>query len=53
MPESIIKLGSDINMRSRHKEEIFNMYVGSLITWYNTNCDVMLSITFPPKADLN
>ena len=40
-------------MRSMHGEEVFNMYVGSLITWYNVNCDVMLSITFPSKVNLS
>ena len=40
-------------MRSIHQEEVFNMCAGSLITWYNPNCDVMLSITFPSKVDLS
>ena len=39
-------------MRSIHEEEVFNMCVGSLITWYNPNCDVMLLITFPSKERL-
>ena len=42
MAESIIKLGKDVKMRPIHEEEVFNMCVGSLITWYNPNCDFML-----------
>ena len=53
MPESIIKLGNHVKMRAVHEEEVFNVCVGSLITWYNPNCDVMLSITFPSKVDLS
>ena len=40
-------------MWSIDKEEVFNMCVGSLVTWYNPNCDVMLSITFPSRVDLS
>ena len=52
MPESIIQLGSDVKIRPMHAE-VFNMCVGSLITWYNRNCNVMLSTTFPSKVDLS
>ena len=51
MTEWIIKLGSDVSMRSIHEEEVSSVCVGSLITWCNPNCDVMLSITFPSKVD--
>ena len=44
-PESIIKLGTDVNMRSIHEEELSTICVGSSITWCNPNYDVMLSIT--------
>ena len=40
-------------MRSIHEGEVFNMCVGSLITCYDPNCDVMLLITFPSKVDLS
>ena len=51
-PESNIKLGSDVKIRSMHEEEVFNMWVDCLITWYNPNY-VMLSIRFPSKVDLS
>ena len=31
-PNSSIKFGSDIKMKSIHKEEVFDMFVGTLIT---------------------
>ena len=40
-------------MRSIPEEKVYNMWVGSLITWCNPNCDVILSITFPSKVDLS
>ena len=52
MPKSIIKLRSDVNMRSIHEERVFNMCAGSLIAWHNPNCDVMLLIAFPSRVDL-
>ena len=54
MPESITKQSSDVNMKSiQEEEEVPNMCVGSLITWYNPNCDVTLSITLPSKVNLS
>ena len=50
MPESIIKL---LNMRSIHKEAVSSIWVGSLITWYNPDRDVILSVTLTSKVDLS
>ena len=49
----MIKLGSDVNMRSRHEEKVSNMCGSSLINWHNPNYGVMLSITLPLNADLS
>ena len=49
----MIKLGSDVNMRSRHEEKVSNMCGSSLINSHNPNYGVMLSITLPLNADLS
>ena len=40
-------------MRSIQEEEVSNKCVDSLVTWYNPNCDVMLSITICSKVGLS
>ena len=39
----------NVNVRSMHKGEFLNKRVGSLINWYNSNCEVILSIVLPSK----
>ena len=38
-PDSVIKFGCEVNIRSIHEEEDSNICVGLLITWYKPNCD--------------
>ena len=46
-PDSVIKFGFEVNMRSIHEEEDPNICVGSLITWSKLNCDEILSVDLP------
>ena len=46
-PDSVIKCGFEVNVRSIHEEENSNIYVGSLIIWCKPNCDEILSIDSP------
>ena len=41
MPDSSNKFDCDVNIKSIHKEEFSNKWVGSLIDWYNPNCEVI------------
>ena len=44
-PNSVIKFGCEVNVRSIHEEEDSITYICSLITWCNLNCDDMFSIS--------
>ena len=46
-PDSVIKFGCEVNVRSIHEEEDSIAYIYSLITWCNLNCDDIFSITLP------
>ena len=46
-PDSVIKFGCEVNVRSIHEEEDSITYICSLITWCNLNCDDIFSITLP------
>ena len=52
-PDSIAKFGWDVESRSIHEEEFCNIFVGSLINWYNPSCEVILSIVLPSKVVLS
>ena len=44
-PDSVIKFGCEMNIRSMHGENS-NICAGSLITWCKPNCDEILSIVY-------
>ena len=46
-PDSVIKFGCEVNVRSIHEEEDSITYICSLISWCNLNCDDIFSITLP------
>ena len=46
-PESVIKFGWDVNIRSIQDDEVFDMWVGFLIICCKPNCAVTFSISFP------
>ena len=45
-PDSTTKFGCYVNIKSTGEEEFFSKWVGSLINWYNPNCEVILLIAF-------
>ena len=47
IPDSVIRFGCDVNIRSIHKEEDSNKCVGSLITWCKPDCDEIFSVALP------
>ena len=47
IPDSVIKFGCQVNIRSIHEEEDSNICVGSLITWCKPECDDIFSIALP------
>ena len=50
--DSIIKFGCVMKIRLIHVKELFNMCVGSLITWCNPDCHVKFSIASPSELIL-
>ena len=50
IPDSVIKFGCEVNIRSIHEEEDFNRCVGSLITWCKANCNDIFSIALPSQV---
>ena len=46
-PDSVIRFGCEVNIRSIHEEEDSNIWVGSSIIWCQPNCDVIFSIALP------
>ena len=46
-PDSVIRFGSKVNIRSIHEEEDSNTWVGSLIIWCKPNCDEIFCIALP------
>ena len=42
-PDSGIKFGCEVDIRSIHEEEDSNICLGSLITWCKPNCDDLTS----------
>ena len=46
-PDSIIKFGFAVNIRSIYEDEVSNICVGSSITWCKANGDDIFSITLP------
>ena len=45
--------GCGVNIKSIHKEEFCNKYVGSFINWCNLNWEVTLSMELPSKLVLS
>ena len=41
-PNSVIKFGCDVNVRSIHEEELSRICVGSFVICYSTICDFIL-----------
>ena len=52
-PDSIIKFGCDVKIRSIHEEEVSDMCVGSLIIRCNPNWCVTFSVASPSKLVLS
>ena len=52
-PDSNTKCGCDVHIKSLHDEEFSYKWVGSLINWYNPNCEAILSIVLPSKLVLS
>ena len=48
-PNSTSKFGCDVNIKSIPEEKFSNKWVGSLINWYNSKWEVILSIVLPSK----
>ena len=46
-PDSVIKFGCEMNIRSIHEKEDSNICAGSLITWCKANCEEIFSIVLP------
>ena len=51
-PDSIIKFGCEVNVRSIHEEEDSITYICSLISWCNLNCDIFYYFTFTCGYDI-
>ena len=52
-PESVIKYVWDGNIRSIQDDEVFEMWVGSLIICCKPNCAITFPIAFPSWLDLS
>ena len=46
-PDSVIRFGCEVNIRSIHEEEDSNIWVGSLIIWCKPNYHEIFSIALP------
>ena len=46
-PDSVIKFGCELSIRSMHEEEESNLSVDSSITWCKPNCDETFPILLP------
>ena len=49
-PDSVIKFGCEMDIRSIHEKEDSNICAGSLITWCKANCEEIFSIVLPSIA---
>ena len=46
-PDSIIRFGCDVNIKSMQEEELFKIWVGSFMIWLKPKLAVKMSIFYP------